>query len=169
MDGARPSARALDWEVSRLLQDITVASDRYADAAARAEGMHVTDLHALSAVVRHDDAQAPLTVTELGRRLDLSPGAATALVDRLEAQGHVTRARDSNDRRRVTLRSTDAAREAGRRLFSPLAIAMLGVSSTFTQDELAVVTRFLDASSDAIATAGPAPRDPRAIPPEPSA
>lgn len=154
----------LRWEVVRLLQDVTVASDRYVDSAARGEGMHRTDLHALSAVVRHHDVDSPLTVSELAHHLDLSAPATTALVDRLSANGHVVRVKSEVDRRRVSLATTDSARETGARIFAPLARAMSTVTADYSEDELAVVARFLDETSEAITAAGPSGRDPRAVP-----
>lgn len=163
-ENVQPDAERLRWEVVRLLQDVTVASDRYVDSAARGEGMHRTDLHALSAVVRHHDVDSPLTVSELAHRLDLSAPATTALVDRLSANGHVVRAKSEVDRRRVTLSTTDSARETGARIFMPLARAMSAVTATYTGEELAVIARFLDETSEAITAAGPAERDPKAVP-----
>ncbi|MDR2256682.1 MAG: MarR family transcriptional regulator [Arthrobacter sp.] len=153
------------WEVVRLLQDVTVASDRYVDAAARLEGLHRTDLHALSAVVRHQDANEPLTISALAQRLDLSAPATTALVDRMERNGHVERQRSERDRRRVTLASTESARSAGARLFAPLGRAVSEVAERYTDEELALVARFLDEAAEAITAAGPIHRDPRAAPP----
>ncbi|WP_147391540.1 MarR family winged helix-turn-helix transcriptional regulator [Galactobacter valiniphilus] len=157
------------WEVVRLLQDVTVASDRYVDAAARAEGLHRTDLHALSAVVRHQDANEPLTISALAQRLDLSAPATTALVDRMERNGHVERERSERDRRRVTLASTDSARSTGARLFMPLGRAIDSVTSRYSDEELALVARFLDEAAEAITEAGPIHRDPRAVSPAPPA
>lgn len=154
----------LSWEILRLLQDVTVASDRYVDAASRSEGLHRSDLQALAAVVRHGDVQAPLTVSELAKRLNLSSPATTALVDRLEGNGHLERHRDTVDRRRVTLSGTETARSTGRRLFLPMATAVQNVSAKFDEAELDVVRRYLDAATEAIASVGPAPRDPAARP-----
>lgn len=160
-----PERQRLRWDVVRLLQDVTVASDRFVDSEAKRAGMHRTDLHALSAIVRHDDASEPLTVSELAHRLDLSAPATTALVDRLEANGHVTRARSEADRRRVILRTTRTARETGGRIFTPLAVSMAGVTDAFDAVELAAIARFLDASAEAITQVSEgAQRDPRAVP-----
>ena len=44
---------------------------------------------------------APLSVGELGSRLDMDTGTITPLLKRLDAAGIVTRTRDPNDERRV--------------------------------------------------------------------
>lgn len=47
------------------------------------------------------DADAPLTVGEIGDRLHLDSGTLTPVLKRLESAGHVTRQRDTADERRV--------------------------------------------------------------------
>lgn len=53
-------------------------------------------------------AEDPLTVGELGSRLQLDSGTLTPLLKRLEARGVITRTRDSADERRVLLEVTGA-------------------------------------------------------------
>jgi DNA-binding MarR family transcriptional regulator len=55
-----------------------------------------------------DDVQ---TVSALGDRLALDSGTLTPLLKRLEAQGQLSRERDSVDERRVIVRLTDAGRK----------------------------------------------------------
>jgi len=47
------------------------------------------------------DQEGPMTAGRLAERARLSPGAMTALLDRLEAKGYARRTRDTEDRRRV--------------------------------------------------------------------
>lgn len=49
-----------------------------------------------------------LTVKELGARLHLDSGTLTPLLKRLEAAGHLTRARDKQDERNVIVTITEA-------------------------------------------------------------
>jgi len=51
---------------------------------------------------------APLSVTELSRRLELDPGTLSPLLKRLEAAGYLTRARDPGDERSLAVRLTPA-------------------------------------------------------------
>jgi len=53
-------------------------------------------------------ASEPLTVGELGTRLQLDSGTLTPLLKRLERRGIVSRRRDDQDERRVFLDVTDA-------------------------------------------------------------
>jgi len=52
-------------------------------------------------------ASSPLTVGELGARLQLDSGTLTPLLKRLESRGTVVRRRDAADERRVLVEVTD--------------------------------------------------------------
>jgi MarR family transcriptional regulator, organic hydroperoxide resistance regulator len=51
---------------------------------------------------------APLSVTELSRRLELDPGTLSPLLKRLEAAGYLTRERDPGDERSLAVRLAPA-------------------------------------------------------------
>jgi MarR family transcriptional regulator, organic hydroperoxide resistance regulator len=51
---------------------------------------------------------APLSVTELSRRLELDPGTLSPLLKRLEVAGYLTRERDPGDERSLAVRLTPA-------------------------------------------------------------
>ena len=51
-----------------------------------------------------------MTAGELDRESELSTGAITTLLDRLERAGYVRRVRDDVDRRRILVELTDEAR-----------------------------------------------------------
>jgi DNA-binding MarR family transcriptional regulator len=70
------------------------------------EPMHLT--HPQYLVMLALWQQAPLSVTELGRRLELDPGTLSPLLKRLEAAGYVTRGRDRDDERSLAVRLTPA-------------------------------------------------------------
>lgn len=70
----------------------------FQDAVARSGGLNASDMQAVGLLM----SEGPATPGELADRLGLTAGGAiTALVDRLEAAGYVTRNRDERDRRRV--------------------------------------------------------------------
>ncbi|MFZ5963171.1 MarR family winged helix-turn-helix transcriptional regulator [Thalassococcus sp. BH17M4-6] len=56
-------------------------------------------------------AEAPLRVGEIGQRLGLGSNTLTPLLKRLEAAGYVTRRRDTDDERRVSVDLTEAGRK----------------------------------------------------------
>ena len=92
-----------------------------------------------------DDAQ---TVSALGDKLALDSGTLTPLLKRLEAQGQLSRERDSQDERRVIVRLTDAGRKLKIRARGvPMAI---GRASGCELDEIVALTHQLTSVRDAL-------------------
>ncbi len=108
------------------------------------------DLHALLAVMEAERAGQPLTAGRLAAELNFSTSSVTALVDRLEAAGHIYRARDADDRRKIFLHYADTGAEVAQRFFVPLGKRSNAVMDQFTEDELETVKRFLEAMTDAM-------------------
>src|ERR687895_490001 len=92
----RRLSRYTSEEVVRLLQIEVGEVLAFAAAMARRTGLGLSEMAALEHL---QHAHGGLTPTELGRRLSLSSGAITALVDRLERTGHVERRANPADRR----------------------------------------------------------------------
>ncbi|MET9440996.1 MarR family transcriptional regulator [Streptomyces sp. NPDC006610] len=126
-----------------LLRRMNAEFNRIAQDFAQAQGLHLTDVQALIAILDADPDDGPMTPGRLRRRLHLTSGAVTACVDRLEKAGHIRRVRAADDRRVVHLHYAQAARAVGRDYFRPLARGTDAARSRFTQEELAVVVRFL--------------------------
>jgi DNA-binding MarR family transcriptional regulator len=63
------------------------------------------------------DQEGPMTAGRLAERARLSPGATTALLDRLEARGFARRTRDTADRRRVLVEVAPELRERALELY----------------------------------------------------
>ena len=120
----------------REILELTADADR--EVQARLEVGH-SDLEAMNHLV----IDGPLGPTEIGRRLHMSSAAATVLVDRLEAAGHVTRQADPNDRRRQLVVPTPEAAARAWEVVSPLIGGIDAVLDTLTADEQAVVARYL--------------------------
>ena len=154
-DPASTAARreALLWQVRRVAEAVEALQHRWATTA----DLHRSEL----AAVTHLASAGPLTMRELADRVALSPGATTAVVDRLEGRGHVVRGRDDADRRRVTVRLSASAEAMGGRFFGELAGRVRDVLDGFDGAELEVLERFLAALPHAIAPEleerGPAP------------
>jgi len=91
---------------TRALRGLQTAMAEAEAALGRRMRMHPTDLAAMNHLTW---AREPLGPGELGQRLGLSPAAATELVDRLTAAGHVERHRDLTDRRRIRLQPSGEA------------------------------------------------------------
>lgn len=112
-------------------------------------GLHSTDAHALVEILSAEERGAPLTQAALGHRVGLTPGATSSLLNRLEKAGHVTRARDSADRRVVTLRATAGVDAMLNDFFDPLVARVDAMLGGYAPEALAEVERFL---TDYVAT-----------------
>jgi len=126
-----------------LLRRFSVETDRYISRFASRYGLHRTDLQALGVMMQASRSGSPLTPGALGAALNLSSPATTALLDRLAAAGHVVRERSLSDRRSIELHIGAAAEQVGRQLFGPLGAVILEVIDRYTDDEQALVARFL--------------------------
>lgn len=91
---------------------------------------------------------------ELARLVGVSPAAATGIVDRLAERGHVERAPDVQDRRRVTVRLTDAGREAVFAELMPMFVALRDAHAGFDADERAFLGRYLRSATAALHASG---------------
>ena len=125
-------------EATRRL-DVALSSLRA--ALARDVGISVPELLALENL----EADGGLGPSELARRLQLSTGAVTALVDRLEASGHAVRAAHPSDRRRVVVTRTAKASEELAGESAPLEREVRALVEGLAEDERLAVVRFLDA------------------------
>ncbi|MEW2636282.1 MarR family winged helix-turn-helix transcriptional regulator [Streptomyces sp. NPDC048389] len=117
--------------------------NRIAQEFAQAQGLHLTDVQALIAILDADPDDGAMTPGQLRKQLNLTSGAVTACIDRLEKAGHVRRVRAVDDRRVVHLHYAEAARGIAKDYFQPLARSTDAARGRFSPEELAVVVRFL--------------------------
>ncbi|PPB49207.1 MarR family transcriptional regulator [Arthrobacter pityocampae] len=146
-------------ELMALMRQFTVETERYVEVASERDSLYRTDLHALSIMM--GAARAGLTVTPgmLREELNLSSPATTALVDRLDSAGHVTRRRSEVDRRQVHLQLTEKARSTGAMLFAPLARHINGVFDQYTEEQLMLLRDMMQRITDATVAAKGDARD----------
>jgi DNA-binding MarR family transcriptional regulator len=110
-----------------------------AESAVRV-GLNQSDLHALVRLVATDG----LTATELGRTLGMTSSSITELADRLERDKMVIRTRSTSDRRLVVLKPTARGRRMVERAFGPTLASMAALLEELSDDELTVISGFLD-------------------------
>jgi DNA-binding MarR family transcriptional regulator len=121
------------------------AATRYAAAVAKRMGIGASELAALE----HLEAAGPMTPGQLGGRLSMTAGAVTALLDRLEARGHVERSPNPDDRRSAIVRETEKGRDDSLAHLWPYIEEMMRIEQGFTEDEQAVISRFIKAATEA--------------------
>ncbi|HEY1013727.1 MAG TPA: MarR family transcriptional regulator [Herpetosiphonaceae bacterium] len=120
---------------------LSTATIMFHTAVADRLGLSVTDVKGYSILGQ----AGPLTAGELAARMQLTTGAITGLVDRLEAAGLARRARDPQDRRRVVLElagDPEREREIGG-LYAPLGAAVTGLLAGYGPGEQALIGEFL--------------------------
>lgn len=91
------------------------------------------------------DQEGPMTAGRLAERARLSPGAMTALLDRLEAKGYARRTRDTQDRRRVLVDVAPELRDQAEALYGTPDEAAQDLA-VYSDEELAFLIRFLQGS-----------------------
>lgn len=140
----------LRTRIEALLRLYTSESQRLGQAFAEQQRLHRTDLHAIIHLHNASGTGEEITAGALATHLGLSSGATTALIDRLERVGHVTRSRGATDRRRVTLRFARSASSVAHAFFRPLGRRSAQVMEEFSDDELRVIARFLSGMTEAV-------------------
>ena len=147
---ARQRDDASRAELGLVLRRLTIELDAVGEHFAAQHGLGRTDVRALIAVMDAARAGSALTAGALGAAVGLSSASVTALVDRLERAGHLHRVRDTTDRRRVVLEMSEATMAAGAEFFGGLQRDLMVAMADFTDDQLAVVRRFLGEMTDVI-------------------
>jgi DNA-binding MarR family transcriptional regulator len=130
-------------QLVHLLREISVRLDLARSAFARANALHDTDVRALICLLDAERAGTPATPGWLGGQLALTSPATTALIDRLEAAGHVRRQPSPTDRRKVEILVSQEAVTLGWTFFGPLLSSMIAAMREFTPADLGIVERFL--------------------------
>lgn len=126
------------------LQSLDQAHRRFRTSCAAAAGLRPTDFDALLTLARRE----PLTHTEVANRCSLSSGAATALIDRLENAGLVSRTTHPYDRRSSLVVLTDTGRSNIRGILNQYDNVLRSLPATATPGEyLATVTSALHSAA----------------------
>ncbi len=139
---------SLEDRVLRSLRRIVRAIDLHSRQLESQFGLTGPQLVCLR-VIAHD---GPLQPSELARRVDLSQGTVSGIVDRLARRQYVSRRRGQKDRRRVTLSVLPAGRDLLADAPSPLQTRFaerLGALASENQQVIATmleqIVRMMDA------------------------
>jgi DNA-binding MarR family transcriptional regulator len=131
--------------IVRALRKIDFHGQVFGQTVAIRLGLSESDIKALEHLV---DA-APVTAGRLAELLNLSTGAVTRVLDRLEQAGYVRRAPDSADRRRVVVELVPDRLAAIREALEPLGEAHASVVEAYSDDELELIDGFLSRMAEA--------------------
>jgi DNA-binding MarR family transcriptional regulator len=110
---SKRSKNELIGEVIAAIRAAQTATDAFDHAVADYVGLDRAAYRCLDIL----DQEGPMTAGRLAERARLSPGAMTALLDRLEKRGFARRTRDTKDRRRVLVEVTPELRQMAAQLY----------------------------------------------------
>jgi DNA-binding MarR family transcriptional regulator len=114
------------------------ATQAYDDTVGALYGLNPAERHCLSLLW-----SGPQPPGIIAQRIGLTPPSVTALVDRLERRGFLTRERDPDDRRRMRIAITAKTRALTERVYLPLAAEGAVMLGSFAEAELAAIARFV--------------------------
>lgn len=113
-------------------------------AAAAKNGLTITDSKTISALMQ----EGPMTAGQLATRLNLTTGAVTSVIDRLEKAGLAERATDPSDRRKVMVRviATNLGKIGS--VYQSMGKAFQELLKTYSLEQLQFLVEFYQASVD---------------------
>ena len=112
--------------------------------------MNPSDVRALVLVLDAHRRGVQIGPSALASELGMTGASVTALIDRLESVGHMSRKPDPADRRRLVLEVGAEASRLGGQYFGGLQRRIDAATQDLSADDLAVVSRYLMAAIDAV-------------------
>jgi DNA-binding MarR family transcriptional regulator len=126
-------------QLDREFRRFRVQMGFFEQAVAERLGMNRTDLHVITLL--HDAGS--MTAGEIAQATNLTTGAVTAVIDRLEKSGWAQRERDPADRRRVVVKLAVERRRRIAQVFQPMLRRSAEIYSQLTAQDRAVLLAFL--------------------------
>ena len=144
--GPNPERNTL-FELVREMRLMSSFDSLFSHAVAERAGMHSTDIETLDLL----NVLGPMSAGHLSQMTGLSSGATTRLIDRLARAGFVRRVSDPTDRRRVYIEPIDENLQEIGKMYTPLAEGLARKWASFSDDEIAVILRFVRESNAIVA------------------
>jgi DNA-binding MarR family transcriptional regulator len=121
-----------------LVREVTLAAGRSRAGIAARLGLNPNEVDAMEHALGGD-----IGPVELSRRLQMTSASSTALVDRLEAAGHVVREPDPDDGRRCVIRATPYGTASVHAQVDPLVTDLVALELPMCEHDRQVVTDYL--------------------------
>lgn len=112
--------------------------------------MNATDLAALRMLIVREQRGETVSPHEVARHLRISTASTTKLLDRLTATGHLERLPHPRDRRARIVVLTERTRREFFQHFGAHLESMRAVAADYSDEELAVIARFLGEIAEAV-------------------
>ncbi len=118
------------------------ASDFFGEAIVQLLGCNRTDARCSDIIQRY----GKVTAGELAKRANLTTGAVTTVIDRLEKAGIARRVRDKTDRRKVYVELSDFTNTINEILFDRVGEVYGKAMGNVSCDELRIISQYLEFS-----------------------
>ncbi|NUR69759.1 MAG: MarR family transcriptional regulator [Hamadaea sp.] len=147
---AVPGVTAEEAEFEQLMRRQAVMSMALGQAAAEVVGLNATQLNCLNLIA----LDGPLTAGQVAAGIGLTTASTTAILDKLETEGHIVRERDPQDRRRVTVSiNMGKGLEEISPLFAPLTLARTRLLGSHSPEETELILEFVRKNTQLLAEA----------------
>lgn len=127
-----------DVDIVGACRRLHASIDRLDELAASTAGVTRSDLRCLNLL-----EFGPLPATAIAKQLNLATGSVTALIDRLEAKGLVTRLREAVDRRVVKVQATPRVFELIGPIYLGFANRLLNLVETYPVGDRSLAVKHL--------------------------
>lgn len=138
MSNRSPGRAQAVGSVIEALAGWQVLVAQFNDLVARKLGVSPTETQCLYVLTRF----GPATPGEIAKRVNLTSGATTRMLDRLSAAGYITRTPDAADRRKVVIVAAGDGIERVAALYRPLNDELSSLLGDFDVPELEGMARF---------------------------
>lgn len=135
-DGARRAE--LFAQLYGLGETSSTETALFHQAAAARYGLGITDMKTLGVLMQ----EGSMTAGQIAKRLSVTTGAVTSLIDRLERRNLVIRGPDPTDRRKVIVSVNWQTLSSGENVYQSIGEAFARLYATYTTDELEFLVRY---------------------------
>lgn len=144
--GPSDASPELVAELGRAIQRYQASVDDFDRETARLLGINETDQRCLEILLVEVESTAPST---LATRLGLTSGSVTAMLDRLEKLGYLSRTSHPTDGRRTVVRATNLAFRRVHELIGPkVSEGNRELSARYSADQLQLIAEYLRRDCD---------------------
>jgi DNA-binding MarR family transcriptional regulator len=135
---SRESAEDLYYRLGDLVREFQRAVDQGDDEIARLLNLNRTDLRCLDLLLQ----RGPSAPSRLSVALGLTTGSVTAMLDRMEKAGYITRTPDPSDRRKIIVQATPEIAAQAMEAMAPLMEDSAKSIAHYTVDDLKLLVDF---------------------------
>jgi DNA-binding MarR family transcriptional regulator len=134
--------KVLMSQMQFLGQMLSTETALFHQAAAAKLGLGITDMKMISTLLQ----EGPMTAGQLSQRLNLTTGAVSNVIDRLEQRNFVKRAPDAKDRRKVIVTAYKEKLEPSYNIYRSMGDAFEWLLETYSTKELEFLVRYNQAT-----------------------